>query len=319
MPTLAAALIIVLLLTACTSPQPASTPEPTAALTPEPTPGTTIASVLATPTPDILPDAGFEPDSYWLAEPYGDEGEALMMSRQLPSGGVYVKCWHSAYTVFGSGEAYSERYLQTSTFTAITGADGAFNAFTSVDGERLSIEGDTLTVSYADESAAAAYPTRFHRVGEDEARDAWRSMPYNDEARLPLPMTATREWILAIPGVEDRGECFYRVGGLGFSYRDDYHLESVSVTEPGTGFSVRGIDVGSSLEDICENFGFEASSPTDTKTFYGSDGFMGSRAQIWPDESGRNRVYLLDDGRSHVFIYLDDDGTVEEIVYWRFL
>lgn len=325
MPTLAAALIIALLLTACASPQPASTPqptstpEPTAAPTPEPTPGTTIASVLATPTPDILPDAGFEPESYWLAEPYGDEGEALMMSRQLPSGGVHVKCWYSACTVFGSGEAYSERYLQTSVFTAMTGADGAFYLFDYPEGGRLSIEGDTLTVSYPDDGTFDMYPTRFYRVSEEQAREAWRSMPYNAEVRLPLPFVTTRKWILAIPGIEDMGEGSYRVGGLSFLYRNDYYFEYVSVTEPGTGFSVRGIDVGSTLEEICENFSFEVSSPTDMKHFYGSDGFMGSRAELTVDYSGRNLVSLLDDASSQTYIYLDDAGTVEEIVYCVFL
>lgn len=308
-----------LLLTACAAPQPAASPEAAAAPSPEATPGAPVTSALEAQTPDVLPDAGFEPDSYWLAQAYGGRGQALMMSRGLPGGGAEMKCRYSAYIVYGGEGAYRERCLETGAFSAKTDAAGAFSLYEDTESGRLSMEGGELTLSYPDGSVFAAYPARFYRVGEIDARAAWRAMPYNDEARLPLPSTTTREWLLAIPGVEDMGEGSYRLGGMSFSYRDNYKLEYLTVTKPGTGFSVRGIDVGSSLDDICANFGFDARLGAGLLTFYGTDGFKSSRAQLYCDESGRNCVYLLDDARSHVFIYLDDEGAVEEIAYSRFL
>ena len=66
-------ILALLLLTACAAEAPpevsAPTPEPTPTVEPTPTPVPTSA-------PASLPDAGFEPESFWLAEPFGDGGNA---------------------------------------------------------------------------------------------------------------------------------------------------------------------------------------------------------------------------------------------------
>lgn len=315
------ALFLALLLAACGAPDAPDDVQtvPTASASVSAAPEAEPVALDIQP-PDILPPAGFAPDSYWLAEPYGDSGEALLMLRQLPGGGAELTCWYSVFTIAYEGEPHSERNLTTGSFGAAVPPDGGFGIYEGMEGElSLCTDGGELEICCPDTEPYRHLPRRFYSVTEDEARSAWRDMPYNSETRIPLPVTASRDALLATPGVEYRGEGLYKLGGMSFSYTDNCWLESVSVTEPGTGFSVRGIDVGSGLEDICANFGFSPSSPADRKTFYGSDGFMSSRAQIWPDESGRNCVYLLDDGRSHVFIYLDDAGVVEEIAYWRFL
>lgn len=316
-----AAVCLALLLTACGAPDSPSvgTATPAASV---PTTSAPEAEPVALDIqlPEILPPSSFTPDSYWLAEPYGDGGAALMMLRQLPGGGAELTCRYSVFTTAYEGEPYSERSLTTGSFSSTVSQDGSFAIYEVMEaGLLIVLDSGKLEISYPDTETYKYLPRRFYAVTEDGARSAWRDMPYNSEARIPLPATASREALLATPGVEDIGEGSYKLGGMSFSYTDNYRLESVSVTEPGTGFSVRGIDVGSGLDDICGNFGFSPSSPTDRKTFYGSDGFMSSRAQIWPDDSGRSCVYLLDNGRSHVFIYLDDAGVVEEIAYWRFL
>ena len=78
-------ILALLLLTACAAETPpevsAPTPEPTPTVEPTPTPVPTSA-------PASLPDAGFEPESFWLAEAEATaEGEALTLE--------YAESWDS--------------------------------------------------------------------------------------------------------------------------------------------------------------------------------------------------------------------------------
>ena len=52
---------------------------------------------------------------------------------------------------------------------------------------------------------------------------------------------------------------------------------------------------------------------------YGTDGFNSSRASFMLDYEGQMCFYLLDTAHSHVFFYLDKEGTVERIEYSNFL
>ena len=268
-----------------------------------------------------LPDPGFEPESYWVSEPYGVQGQALLLMRSL-DGGAQFRCWHSCYTLHGNGIV--ERDLSTQTFAAKAGGDGVFDIFIDRDDNLcLSVNGDKLTITYPEEEIYADYPENFYRCGYEDARAAWRNMPYNSEARIPLPATSSQEEILSMPGVVQTGEDSYRLGDLSFVYRENHALEYVSVTGPGTGFSVRGLDVGSSAADLLASFpsGIADFDPaTDGWTvLYGTDGFNSSRAEFIPGYEGQRCFYLLDNAYSHVFFYVNEEGTIERIVYSRFL
>ena len=275
------------------------------------------------PLPDgfELPDPGFEPESYWLSEPYGEQGQALLLMRSL-NGGVQFRCWHNCYTLYSNGPV--ERNLSTQTFAAKAGGDGVFDIFIDRDDNlRLSVNGDKLTITYPEEEIYADYPKNFYRCGYEDARAAWRNMPYNSEARIPLPATSSQEEILSMPGVVQTGEDSYKLGGLSFFYRENHTLEYLTVTARGTGFSIRGLDVGSDAADILASFpsgiaDFAAAKGGKT-AMYGTDGFNSSRACFMPDYNGQMCFYLLDNGGSHVFFYLDDGGTVERIEYSNFL
>ena len=335
-----ALLSLALVLAACGVPAaentPAVTPEPTAypasdsdfhapsGHTPPPpgTPQPTRAPDEPLPEGFELPDPGFEPESFWLSEPYGEQGQALLLLRGAGSGGVEFRCWHSCCALYGGGQA--ERCLSTMSFGAETGADGLFGIYIDRDDEvRLSVDGDTLTITYPEDGLYADYPSRFYRCGDEDARCAWRNMPYNNEARIPLPATSSREEILSMPGVVQTGEESYELGDMAFSYRENYALEYVSVTAPGTGFSIRGLDVGSCAGDILASFPSDIADFAAVKAgetdLYGTDGFNSSRASFMLDYEGQMCFYLLDTAHSHVFFYLDKEGTVERIEYSNFL
>ena len=66
-------ILALLLMSACGAEAP-----PTAEPTPTPTVEPTLEP-LPESAPASLPDAGFEPESFWLAEPFGDGGKALLL------------------------------------------------------------------------------------------------------------------------------------------------------------------------------------------------------------------------------------------------
>ena len=93
-----------------------------------------------------LPDTGFEVSSYWVAEPFGDGGQALLLLGGQ-GGEVSFEC------------RYSEWYrYEEQTFT-----DMLCGCFDSTGGAEISVYGDVLTVSYPDE-AEGPRPERFNRV-----------------------------------------------------------------------------------------------------------------------------------------------------------
>ena len=96
-------ILALLLLTACGAPAAEATPSaspvpaspldlitPGTASVPIETVSPERASSRAVPETMTLPDAGFEPESYWFAEPFGDGGQALL----LMSGDGRFKCWY---------------------------------------------------------------------------------------------------------------------------------------------------------------------------------------------------------------------------------
>ena len=133
------------------------------------------------PVPDTmtLPDTGFEPESYWLAEPFGDSGQALL----LMAGDGQFKCWYNCRTD-----------------EVNTGWDDIVgNSFTDSEAA-ASVDGETLALEYYAASDTPR-PARFTATTRDEALRAHSDMPYNDEISLPLPEIITRAEWEATPGV----------------------------------------------------------------------------------------------------------------------
>lgn len=173
-------ILALLLMAACTAEAPpevsAPTPEPTPTVEPTPTPVPTSA-------PASLPDAGFEPESFWLAEPFGDDGKALL----LMAGDGRFKCWYSSWHEHPEID-----------WINLTGG-----SFTEAEAEAAA-EGEALTLEYA-ESWDSPRPERFAAATYEEALAAFLDMPYNDEVVLPVPERVSRADWEATPGVTPLG------------------------------------------------------------------------------------------------------------------
>ena len=91
-------ILALLLLAACGAEAVEATPtsEPTEKVSPTPEPAETSSAVPLVHSEFTLPDPGFEPDSYWLAESFGDRGSGLLLSREN-GGDLEFKCWYSQY------------------------------------------------------------------------------------------------------------------------------------------------------------------------------------------------------------------------------
>lgn len=180
--------LALLLLPACGegAPSAAAPPAPAAELiTPGPAsvPDATVspeaASCRAVPDTMALPDTPFEPESYWLAGPFGDGGQALL----LMSADGRFKCWYN-YFFEEPGTGWED----------IVGG-----SFTEAEAA-ASVDGETLALEYCSASDKPR-PERFTAITRAEALRAHRDMPYNDELSLPVPTRAGRADWEAMPGV----------------------------------------------------------------------------------------------------------------------
>lgn len=153
-------ILALLLLTACAAEAPpevsAPTPEPTPTVEPTPTPVPTSA-------PASLPDAGFEPESFWLAEPFGDGGKALLL---MAADGRF-KCWYSSWHEHPEID-----------WINLTGG-----SFTEAEAEAAA-EGEALTLEYA-ESWDSPRPERFAAATYEEALAAFPTCPTTTRSFYP--------------------------------------------------------------------------------------------------------------------------------------
>ena len=90
-----------------------------------------------------------------------------------------------------------------------------------------------------------------------------------------------------------------------------------TATEPYTGLSIRGLDVGCTLGDILASFP-NALGPGELGVLYGSEEYNSARGTLYEGEEGLF-VYLLIPGSVHIFFYLDSSDTVESITVSYFL
>lgn len=305
--------LALLLLPACGegAPSAAAPPAPAAELiTPGPAsvPDATVspeaASCRAVPDTMALPDTPFEPESYWLAGPFGDGGQALL----LMSADGRFKCWYN-YFFEESGTGWED----------IVGG-----SFTEAEAA-ASVDGETLALEYCSASDKPR-PERFTAITRAEALRAHRDMPYNDELSLPVPTRAGRADWEAMPGVrliEQMGNFIsYEYLGADVSYElwdGTLSLSGFTAESPDFPFSVRGVGIGSSGEDVLASFPSDVLSLADAgeqHTFYGGlFGCMG--AWNTGDDWRGGDVIMVSDGRTITRFILDGDGTVYRIEFWN--
>ena len=305
--------LALLLLPACGegAPSAAALPAPAAELI---TPGPASAPVAAAPPeeaagralPDTmaLPDTPFEPESYWLAGPFGDGGQALL----LMSADGRFKCWYN-YFFEEPGTGWED----------IVGG-----SFTEAEAA-ASVDGETLALEYCSASDKPR-PERFTAITRAEALRAHRDMPYNDELSLPVPTRAGRADWEAMPGVRliEQMSNFisYEYLGADVSYElwdGTLSLSGFTAESPDFPFSVRGVGIGSSGEDVLASFPSDVFSLADAgeqHTFYGGlFGCMG--AWNTGDDWRGGDVIMVSDGRTITRFILDGDGTVYRIEFWN--
>ena len=305
--------LALLLLPACGegAPSAAAPPAPAAELiTPGPAsvPDATVspeaASCRAVPDTMALPDTPFEPESYWLAGPFGDGGQALL----LMSADGRFKCWYN-YFFEESGTGWED----------IVGG-----SFTEAEAA-ASVDGETLALEYCSASDKPR-PERFTAITRAEALRAHRDMPYNDELSLPVPTRAGRADWEAMPGVRliEQMSNFisYEYLGADVSYElwdGTLSLSGFTAESPDFPFSVRGVGIGSSGEDVLASFPSDVLSLADAgeqHTFYGGlFGCMG--AWNTGDDWRGGDVIMVSDGRTITRFILDGDGTVYRIEFWN--
>ena len=303
-------ILALLLLAACGAEVPPTaepTPEPTPTPTAEPTPTPTVEPTLE-PLPESapasLPDAGFEPESFWLAEPFGDGGKALL----LMSGDGRFKCWHSSWR---EHPEHGGLYLVGGSFTEAEAMAAA--------------EGEALTLEYA-ESRDSPRPERFSAASYEEALAAFLDMPYNDEAVLPVPERISRADWEATPGVTplEADERYRRYEYLGAVVTYEYWgdtliLDGFTSETPDFPFALRGLGIGSSLDEVFSRFpdgpAIETAEPEQYGFLYGGDiGLVG----YWDahDASRGGPCISVSDGWTITRFIFNEDDRVCKIEFW---
>ena len=305
--------LALLLLPACGegAPSAAAPPAPAAELiTPGPAsvPDATVspeaASCRAVPDTMALPDTPFEPESYWLAGPFGDGGQALL----LMSADGRFKCWYN-YFFEESGTGWED----------IVGG-----SFTEAEAA-ASVDGETLALEYCSASDKPR-PERFTAITRAEALRAHRDMPYNDELSLPVPTRTGRADWEAMPGVrliEQMGNFIsYEYLGADVSYElwdGTLSLSGFTAESPDFPFSVRGVGIGSSGEDVLASFPSNVPEPSDAEEHHALYGGLFGCMGAWNtgDDWRGGDVIMVSDGRTITRFILDGDGTVYRIEFWN--
>lgn len=265
----------------------------------EPTP-----TPVPTSAPASLPDAGFEPESFWLAEPFGDGGKALLL---MAADGRF-KCWYSSWHEHPEID-----------WINLTGG-----SFTEAEAEAAA-EGEALTLEYA-ESWDSPRPERFAAATYEEALAAFLDMPYNDEIVLPVPERVSRADWEATPGVTPLGadERYRRYEYLGavvtYEYWDDTLILGGFTAETSDfPFAVRGLGIGSSLDEVFSRFpdgsSVQWSDPKRYRCIYGGDiGLVG----YWDayDTSRGGPDVSVSDGWTITRFIFDENDRVYKIEFW---
>ena len=267
-----------------------SSEEPAASPPPELTQGR--------PMPDGMsfPDPGFEPESYWLCDNFAYRGQALL----LAGGAGRFKCWYNYYEL---------------TPDPPLGYDYILVCASLDDGEgSIEAEGGSLTLDCDPETASA--PRLFRSAGAGEALEFWRDMPFNDEAKLPVPPDATPEELASTPGAERLSGDKWLLDGVEIQFGETEsaktHIRSYNVREPGPDLGLRGAQVGESIYSVRNRFAAAEGNWPLYGDIKGPNGDFGYSDQGHP-------VLMYRDNSFTARVFADFDGTVtglEMLPHW---
>ena len=304
------------LLAACGEEPAAETPDVTGAETqptasPEPSPEAGAAGLpqyftqpRAVPDGLDFPDYGFAVEEYYLAEPFGLSGRALLLRG----------------TDEGGGERFACRYM------SFAPEDGDYVLLgESVEGgaEELGVreQGGALMASLPRLAGGVPAPEVFYPVGRETALRAYRDMPYLDEIELPLDRDTPEARLAGTPGVVKTGEHEYEYEGVTISCREFWtrkagYIYSFYSASPGAPISVRGLRIGeSTLEDALARFPNQLEEYTPglmAGPLYGGPGGLwgepGTSDQGSPDLSFRY-------GDSFLRLSFGEDGVLRSILW----
>lgn len=306
--------LVLLLLTACAA---EVAPESSVAATPMPTPASTLSPepvaldlpyyyTQPRPVPDGLgfPDDGFEIEEYYLAEPFGICGRALLLRGTDTAGRERFKCRYFSYVLEG-GE-----YV-------LRGASADEGA-----GAHIQEQSGALLASLPYISAGVPGPAVFYPVDRETALRAWRDMPFFDEIALPLNRRMTEARLEALPGVSKLGEHEYEYEGVRiscreFSTRNAAYIYSFYSESPGAPLSVRGLSIGeSTLSEALEHFPCQLEDYTPGLMggpLYGTwdDGLYGE-----PRMSDQGSLFLQFQGDESFLCLSFDENEVLSSIFW---
>ena len=248
-----------------------------------------------------LPQEEFEPAAYYLAEPFGEQGAALLT---LSADGRFT-CRYS----------YWQQNPENGTYELLGG---------SFDETEAAFDGAELTYT---EPAGEPRPERFREVTLSEALAAWRDMPSNDETSQPFPERIERgEWEKT-PGVsliEQTGRFIsYEYLGADVSYElwdGMLFLSGFIAMSPAFPLSLRGLGMGSSLTDVLASFpeqsSVRTSEPEKYRHIYGGDiGLLGTYDAM--DEGRGGKCVSVSDTRTITRLYFGENDEVYKIEFWN--
>ena len=197
------------------------------------------------PVPEALgfPDYGFTVEEYYLAEPFGLSGRALLLRG----------------TDEGGGERFVCRYIS---YAPEDGDHVLLGESVEGGAEELGVreQGGALMVSVPWLAEGVPAPEVFYPVGRETALRVFRDMPYLDEIELPLDRGMSEARLAGTPGVARAGEHEYEYEGVTISCREFWtrkagYIYSFYSATPGAPISVRGLKIGeSTLADALERF-----------------------------------------------------------------
>ncbi len=306
-------ILALLLLTACAAEAaPEGSAEPTPVPTPESTPPEQTVHDLPRyyteprPVPEELdfPDDGFEIEEYYLAEPFGICGRALLLRGRNAAGLERFKCRYFSYVPEGGEYVLRGASADEGSGAYIQEQSGALLAFVPCLAEGVT------------------GPEVFYPVDRETALRAWRDMPFFDEIELPLDRRMIEARLEALPGVGKLGEHEYEYEGVRiscreFSTRNAAYIYSFYSESPGVPLSVRGLSIGeSTLSEALERFPCQREDYTPGLMggpIYGTwdDGLYGE-----PRMSDQGSLFLQFQGDESFLCLSFDENEVLSSIFW---
>lgn len=239
---------------------------------------------------EILPDPGFEVRSYWLSEPFGEGGQALVLCGE---GGVFCA------------------------FVCLERSEGCVRTLPAATGSDFEPEGGSarLDLGY--------FTLDLRRVRWNEAVNTLRETPVMPgEVKLPVAALTSRESALRALGEplgvsEQSGLERWDYGTTLFKFEaegDALRLISIDSSDARFAPSLRGACLGSPYSDLTGSTPGSGSSQEGLWYKYGGED--GAREEICLGEGGENYI-LIDDGSCSLRFYIDgaDGYTITRIVY----